>query len=90
MVNHHRVKYVYLLFWLFVIEVDTSIINDATINEDSNVVPVFFRWSQGFELNAQKIRCATDQSSEDPSNLFLQAFPEMKGVYIVVTLKIHL
>ena len=54
MVNQHRVKYVYLFFWLFAIEVDTSIINDAMVNEDPNVVPVFFRWSHGFELNGPK------------------------------------
>ena len=90
MVNQHRVKYVYLFFWLFVIEVDTSIINNIVINEDPNVAPIFFRWSYGFELNGQKIRCATDQSSEDPSNLFPEAYPETKGVYIVVTLKIYL
>jgi len=78
MVNQYRFKYTYLFFWLFIIEADAGIINDAMINEDSNVASVFFRWSQGFELNGQQIRCATDQSSEDPSNLFLEAYPEMK------------
>ncbi|CAF1361129.1 unnamed protein product [Adineta steineri] len=42
------------------------------------MTPIFFRWSRGFELNGQKIRCATDQSSEDPSGIFLEAYPEMK------------
>ena len=69
MVNQHRFKYIYLFFWLFIIEVDADIINVATISEDFNIVPlVLFRWSAGFELNAQQSRCATDQSSEDPSN----------------------
>jgi hypothetical protein len=80
MVNQHRLKYAYLFFWLFVIEVNARIINEAMINEDSNVAPVFFRWSQGFELNGQKIRCATDQSSEDPFNIFLEAYPEINGM----------
>jgi hypothetical protein len=80
MLNQHRLKYAYLFVWLFVIEVNARMINDATINEDCNVAPVFFRWSQGFELNGQQICCATDQSSEDSSNIFLEAYPEMKGV----------
>lgn len=80
MVNQHQLKYAYLFFWLFIIEANTSIINDVVINEDCNVAPVFLRWSQGFELNGQKIRCATDQSSEDLSNLFLEAHPETKGM----------
>ena len=80
MVNQHRFKYTYLFFWLFVIEIDAGIINDTMINEDSNVAPVFFRWSEGFELNGEEIRCATDQSSEDPSNIFLEAYPGRKGV----------
>lgn len=80
MVNQHPFKYIYVFFWLFIIKVDADIINDAMINEDFNVPPVSFRWSAGFELNAQQIRCATDQSSEDPSNIFLEAYPEMKGM----------
>ncbi len=80
MINQHQFKYAYLFFWLFIIEANAVIINDVVINEDGNVTPVFFRWSQGFELNGQRIRCATDQSSEDPSNLFLEAHPEMKGM----------
>jgi hypothetical protein len=75
-----RFKYFCLFFWLFVIEIDARIINDVVINEDSKTVPVFFRWSSGFELNGEQLRCATDQSSEDPSNIFLEAYPEMKGI----------
>jgi hypothetical protein len=75
-----RSKYFCLFFWLFLIEVDARIINDVVSNEDSKMVPVFFRWLSGFALNGEELRCATDQSSEDPSNIFLEAYPEMKGL----------
>jgi hypothetical protein len=90
MINLHQFKYTYLFFWLFIIEIHTGIIDDAIIIKNANMTPIFFRWSQGFELNGQQIRCATDQSSEDPSDRFLEAYPEMKGMWIVVSLKINL
>ena len=80
MTLHYRRKYLYILFWLFVIVVDANIINTNTNNEDAKIKPVYFRWSKGFELNAGELRCATDLSSEDPSNHFLDAYPEMKGL----------
>jgi hypothetical protein len=87
---HDRFKYLYIFFWIFVIKVDARIINNVMSNQDSKMMPVFFRWSSGFELNGAQIRCATDRSSEDPSNTFLEAYPEMKGLQIAVTLRINL
>jgi hypothetical protein len=80
MINQQQLKYTYPFFWLFILEIGAGIIDDAIIIKNTNITPVFFRWSQGFELNAQQIRCATDQSSEDPTNLLLEAYPEMKGM----------
>ena len=77
--KHDGFKHLYF-FWLFASQVNTSIINNIVNEEDSKMAPVLFRWSGGFELNYQQIRCATDQSSEDPSNLLLEVFPEMKGL----------
>lgn len=67
-------------FWLFVSQVNTNVLNNIVKEEEWKTTPVFFRWSSGFGLNYQDIRCATDQSSEDPANLLLEVFPEMKGL----------
>ena len=88
--NEHRFMFSYLLFWLLVNGVDGGIIEESMVNEDSNVTAVFFRWSRGFELNAAEIRCATDRSTEDPSNRYLRAYPEMKGECMTVTLELDL
>ena len=88
--NELRFTFSYLLFWLLTSGVDAGVIGVPMGNEDSNVTSVFFRWSEGFELNAGEIRCATDQSTEDPSNRYLRAYPEMKGVYMTVTLELDL
>ena len=77
--KHDGVKHLYF-FWLFASQVNTNLVNSIASKEVSQMAPVFFRWSAGFELNYQKIRCATDQSSEDPSNILLEVFPEMKGL----------
>ena len=88
--NELRFTFSYLLFWLLTSGVDAGVIGVPMGNEDSNVTAVFFRWSEGFELNAGEIRCATDRSSEDPSNTFLRAYPEMKGECMTETFKLDL
>ena len=80
MINRHQLRCTYLVFWLFIIEIHAGIIDGAIITENVNTTPIFFRWSQGFELNWQQIRCATDQSSEVHSGRFLEVYPEMKGL----------
>ncbi|CAF1546594.1 unnamed protein product [Adineta ricciae] len=80
MINRHQLRYAYLFFWLFIVEIQAGVLDDAIIIKNANTTPIFFRWSQGFELNGQQIRCATDQSSEDPSSRFLEAYPETKGL----------
>lgn len=48
-------------------------------NEDTKLV--FFRWSAGFGQNLETIRCATDQSSEDPSDSLVEIHPDIKGLH---------
>ena len=77
--KHNGFKHVYF-FWLFVSQVNTNVINNIVNEKDFKSTPVFFRWSSGFGLNYQQIRCATDQSTEDPLNTRPTVFPEMKGL----------
>ena len=60
MINRYQLGYTYLFFWLFIIEIQADVIDDAIIIKSANMTPIFFRWSQGFGLNGQQIRCATD------------------------------
>jgi hypothetical protein len=69
------------LFWLLYLVVNATIINGFVNNEDTKSASVFFRWSGGFGRNFQAIRCATDQSSEDPSNRLVDVYPEMQCLY---------
>jgi len=69
------------LFWLLYPVVNATIINGFVNNEDTKSASVFFRWSGGFGRNFQAIRCATDQSSEDPSNRLVDVYPEMQCLY---------
>lgn len=71
--------YLSLCLWLFAVEVHAGVVRNVIGDNSSKLAPVLFRWSQGFELNAQQTRCATDQSSEGPTNVFLKAYPEMRG-----------
>ncbi|CAF1256943.1 unnamed protein product [Adineta steineri] len=66
------------LFWLLFVVVNATTINDFVSNESTKSTLVFFRWSGGFGRNFQEIRCATDQSSEDPSNSLSDVYPEMR------------
>ena len=79
MVTYDGVTYLYL-FWLFLNQTNTFVTDSNLKKARSVMAPVFFRWSAGFELNYQQIRCATDQSSEDPTNFMLELYPEMKGL----------
>ncbi|CAF1546314.1 unnamed protein product [Adineta ricciae] len=79
MINRHQLRYTYLFFWLFIIEIQAGVLDDAIIIKNANTTPIFFRWSQGFGVNGRQIRCATDQSSEDPFGRFPEAYPERKG-----------
>ncbi len=74
---HNKFNCYYHVFWLFIVVVDANIIDSI----NANSAPVFFRWSAGFERNFQAIRCATDQSSEDPFNRLVEVYPEMQSLY---------
>jgi hypothetical protein len=74
---HNKFIFYYHVFWLFIVVVDADIIDSI----NANSAPVFFRWSAGFERNFQAIRCATDQSSEDPFNRLVDVYPEMQSLY---------
>lgn len=69
------------LFSLLVFLINATFINSYVNNKDIKPTLVFFRWSAGFGRNFQAIRCATDQSSEDPSNRLVDIYPEMKSLY---------
>ncbi len=73
------------LFWLLFFIANATIINGFMDNEDMKSASVFFRLSGGFGRNFQAIRCATDQSSYDPSNRLLDIYPEMQGLYHKLT-----
>jgi hypothetical protein len=81
MIMHDYFNYYCHLFWLLVVVVDAGIINKIIDNKDMKSALVFFQWSAGFERNFQSIRCATDQSSEDPFNRLAEVYPEMQGLY---------
>jgi hypothetical protein len=90
MTMHDRFKYLYLCFWLFVIEVDGSIINEIMSNEDSKMQPMFFRWSSGLERNGQELRCATDQLYKILSIIFSRPIQKWKVCKQLSPLKIDL
>jgi hypothetical protein len=78
---HVYFNYYCHLFWLLVVVIDAGIINKIIDNKDMKSALVFFQWSSGFDRNFQSIRCATDQSSEDPFNHLAEVYPEMQGLY---------
>ncbi len=79
--NNDRFNFYCHIFWLLFFVVNATIIKGFVNNEGTQSTPVFFRWSGGFGRNFQEIRCATDQSSEDPSNRLPDVYPEMRGSY---------
>ncbi|CAF1567131.1 unnamed protein product [Adineta ricciae] len=76
--NSDRSNHCHHLFWLLFFAANATCINGLVNNEDTNSTSVFFRWSGGFGRNFQETRCATDQSSEDPSNNLPDVYPEMR------------
>ena len=72
-----RLKYLYIFFWAFFIAVNG---NNIQSDEDSKMMLVFFRWSTRSEQNAEEIRCAIDESSENSSNIFLETYTKLQGL----------
>lgn len=71
-----RLRYLYVCLGFLLTKADSYTIG----HQDSKATPIYFRWSGGFELNWAESRCATDQSTGDPDNVFAEAYPEMKGL----------
>jgi hypothetical protein len=79
--NNDRFNCYCQLSWLLLLVVNATIINGFVNDESTKSTAVFFRWSAGFGRNFQEFRCATDQSSADPSNHLVDVYPEMQSSY---------
>ena len=73
-------KYLYICFGLFLIKVDSNIIDRIMAQQDWKSAPVYFRWSGTFFYNGTRGPCAIDQSTDDPHNEIPAAYPEAKGL----------